>query len=1039
MNRRDSYLSERIYSSDKCEKVNEAKSEYWTSMLGEAVCNNLKNKSINFTKYLFGNEYVVQNGTFIKYCFSEAKGYVSTDLLEYEIFFGEFYTRIVNTFIGELKKRINSFCEYYDSCIFEDFALHLEKQLHSVCLRTLIVKMNEYKRKGKLIGNSVEDEYLFFCNEIVGKEEFCREVFDEYPILFRCICEKGTFLVKYYEEIITNFKIDRGEITNCFNIQSGIRKITGIKGNFSDVHNGGRQVLFLQLSDNYQILYKPHSMKNEQMYMKLLQYISNRTGTEQMLYSVLSYDDHSWCSIVKGDTCEDKIQLQRYYVRLGEQLFLAYLLGTKDLHCENMIASGEFPVLIDLENLVDIQYNYKREKASEEVYYQVLQSVLFTGLLPFYLWNEKGEGISNSALGGKQKKKCPFKIPGVINPRTSEMQIKYYYPVIEDSQSMATLNGEYVSAHLYQNELIHGFTQAYECVRENCSEISGLLKQMFNMKSRYLLAETQRYSMILSSSYHPSLLIDGAEREIFLYSIWKGRQLKDYEFVKSEVSAMLKGDIPYFYYRLDSRDLYSENKVVIKDYFQRVPMELLLEKLENLNPNDLKKQSEYIKLSLSISTENKEACVNRVYSKRDVEVIKSFDRKRCNAGEMNSINKLLDHMINHAIWNETHTEVSWYIMQLASVNSMTWNIKPIGYYLYDGLAGILLLLEMLQKLRCNKEVVQLRDTVRTMLFDYTQQGCTSSGKLLSRKSGAYDGESSILYVYLTLYNRTRDKAYLEHAKMHAKIVQKLVENDMQYDLISGNAGAIQVLLELYKITSDDQYLNLIHQATEVLYHSVTKMETGVGWICDSNLPAMAGIAHGNAGIAMALLNSWMVLKEEKYLQLALKALEYEDYLYNEKINNWRDMRAGDVTDDTVNTVAWCHGAAGILLSRIQMYNCLNTVEPNELGICGQQILEKVTDDILRAYKKLKQYPYRDSFCLCHGTYGNVWILEDALNKCDLIQKGAEDEEMILEDMSIKLLPQERLNPGLMNGYGSVLYYLIKRQGYDVPDVLRLEV
>ena len=39
---------------------------------------------------------------------------------------------------------------------------------------------------------------------------------------------------------------------------------------------------------------------------------------------------------------------------------------------------------------------------------------------------------------------------------------------------------------------------------------------------------------------------------------------------------------------------------------------------------------------------------------------------------------------------------------------------------------------------------------------------------------------------------------------------------------------------------------------------------------------------------------------------------------------------------------------------------------------------------------------------------------------------------------IDLLPQEKNNPGLMNGYGGILYYLLKEQGYEVINVLTLE-
>ena len=84
-------------------------------------------------------------------------------------------------------------------------------------------------------------------------------------------------------------------------------------------------------------------MENEKGYSELLRYISERTGISQLEYPFLSFSDHSWCSIVAYKDCHTQSELENYYIRLGVQIFLAYYLGTKDLHCENVIASGEYP------------------------------------------------------------------------------------------------------------------------------------------------------------------------------------------------------------------------------------------------------------------------------------------------------------------------------------------------------------------------------------------------------------------------------------------------------------------------------------------------------------------------------------------------------------------------------------------------------------------------------------------------------------------------------------------------------------------------
>jgi len=90
----------------------------------------------------------------------------------------------------------------------------------------------------------------------------------------------------------------------------------------------------------------------------------------------------------------------------------------------------------------------------------------------------------------------------------------------------------------------------------------------------------------------------------------------------------------------------------------------------------------------------------------------------------------------------------------------------------------------------------------------------------------------------------------------------------------------------------------------------------------------------------------------------------------------------------------------------------------------QKWKERLGKDVCRAYKKLKEYWRRDSWCLCHGICGNLWILEKA-------SEFLEDKKEIFNYYPAKedvyLLPQEKENPGLMNGYGGILLYLIQKQ------------
>ena len=932
-----------------------------------------------------------------------------------DICFEQFYERIAQYAVPQLAEALKGTERYWEKTLYNDFTNHLAKQLQEICIRTLILKMNEYKQKQKLIGDDSQEEYLYFCEEIVGKSYFIKNLLLEFPALYYCIKEKVHYIVLFYKNIVEDFITDMQDIEHYLCDDKRLNAIEKVYGNFSDVHNGGKQVVKVELDNGKSLYYKPHSMRNEKLYMDMLQWISKKTNVQQMSYLFISYKNHSWTTIVQFKECEDETQLKNYYLRMGVQLFLVYLLGTKDLHYENIIAAGEYPVLIDLETLVNICYNTDRESVNDEILYQLAQSVLYTGVLPYSVWNNEGNAVDNSAISGGQSGKYPFKIPVIVNPKTSEMAVSYDYPQISKKKNLATIKGDFQNPEKYKGEMIKGFSKAYSEVMKHREEFSAFFEKIACLESRFLVRDTQYYSMLLSSSYHPSLLMNSIEREIFFNVLYKTN--KDERIVNSEISSLLRGDIPYYHYKIDGTALYNMEGMVREKYFEENPLEILQDKLYALCKSDLDKQCEYIEISLGLTIGNEENYINRTYSSNQ------FHKKTNQTVELKKVkDELIERLLNQAIWNREGTEVSWGVLQFTSSDTNRWCIVPMGYYLYEGLAGMLLLFQMLSQSSKDTRIGIIKKTIQKMLFSYTDKANISIDNLQTNKTGIYEGESSIVYVYLVLYKLSGDIIYLEYAKKHIQIIEKLIDFDKQYDLISGNAGAVLVFIKMFEMTDNYIYIDLAEKALNIIEINAMKMQKGIGWCTENNSIPMAGMAHGNAGILMVILSLYRITKKEKYKELALKTWEYEKSLYDYEIHNWRDTRNTKKTEDKVGNIAWCHGSLGILLSRMIVSD-----------IADKDIKALIEQDIYYAYEKVKEFYIRDSWCLCHGNCGNKWIIEE-------IQEGRREKERIklIDNFHVKLLLQERLNPGLMSGYGGIIYYLFKEQGYPVYNILKLE-
>ena len=266
----------------------------------------------------------------------------------------------------------------------------------------------------------------------------------------------------------------------------------------------------------------------------------------------------------------------------------------------------------------------------------------------------------------------------------------------------------------------------------------------------------------------------------------------------------------------------------------------------------------------------------------------------------------------------------------------------------------------------------------------------------------------MIYAYLNLYRLTNEKVYLQYAVKHAGIVSQILEEDSCSDLLGGKAGAAWVFLQLYQETQNQRYIQEAERAICLMLPQMIKTEHGVGWNPQSVDVPIGGMAHGNAGILMPVLVLWELTKKKEYGWLAEKIWEYEESLYREETGNWMDIR--DHSDEGEDTVAWCHGAAGILLSRLWCYE----------KVTDSKWKKRLKKDIDRAYQKTSAFWKRDSWSLCHGNSGNLWIL----NLADRML-GKEGKERGNYE-KIRLLPQERMNPGLMGGYGGVLLHLLSK-------------
>src|SRR4030095_10435406 len=101
---------------------------------------------------------------------------------------------------------------------------------------------------------------------------------------------------------------------------------------------------------------------------------------------VLNRTTHGWMEFVEHAPLPDADGARRYYRRVGMMLSLIHALDGVDFHLANVIASGEEPVIVDLETLLHAVPRPWDSEMADSADLQALGSiegsVLRSGLLP---------------------------------------------------------------------------------------------------------------------------------------------------------------------------------------------------------------------------------------------------------------------------------------------------------------------------------------------------------------------------------------------------------------------------------------------------------------------------------------------------------------------------------------------------------------------------------------------------------------------------------------------------------------------------------
>ncbi|MDF5712055.1 MAG: type 2 lanthipeptide synthetase LanM family protein [Nostoc sp. S4] len=907
----------------------------------------------------------------------------------------------------------------------------LPEKLFEMLTPTMVLELNVARLLGLLSGETPTERFLSFLERLYQKD-IVLTLLQEYPVLARqlVICIENW--VNSSLEFLQRLCADWDAICNTFSPDIYPGMLVEVKGNLSDSHRGGSSVMIAKFSSGLQVVYKPKSLTVDVHFQELLSWVNQRKlniklhrhdESENWLFSrlqIIPRDTYGWVEFVNYQSCNSQLEVQRFYRRLGGYLALLYVLEATDFHSENLIACGENPVLVDLESLFHprLSRNYLEESIKIATEY-LTDSVLRVGLLPQRLWaNSEFEGVDISGIGGEASQVLPKPTRTWEGIATDEMRLTTEESQLEGDQNQPRLNDVTVNILNYVEDITNGFSNIYQLLLKHKDELltaNRLLTQFAEDEVRVVLRPTRTYALLLQESYHPDVLRNALDRDRHFDRLWMAVKHQPYliEAIAAEQVALWRGDIPIFTTRPTSRDLVACNGQCITNFFALSGMELVQNRLQKLDEQDLQRQLWIIRASLTTVALKNDAGGWKSYRFSTPQTVPDREQILSAASAVGNYLELL------ALGNQQ--QATW--IGLTLVGGRRWSLLPLGWSLYDGLPGVILFLAYLGEITQDLRYAELAQAGLNTLQNQLQQH-QAAIKLI----GGFSGWGGVIYTLTHLGMLWEQPELLQVAVSWVEKIRPLIAKDKYFDIVDGAAGCLGSLLSLYRCTRCDLILD-------------TAIECGVQLLkkpWDDTLPQI-GFAHGAAGIAWALLELARISKDVRFSTAALQIITYERSHFSSSVSNCFDVRdfaevveAGESRNQVSLRTTWCNGAPGIGLGR------LGSLRYGDDAQTRTEIYTTINSTLKQGFGL--------NHCLCHGDLGNLELLLQAREILGDQQWNPQIQSIsgsIIESINkygwLCGVPLAVETPGLMTGLAGIGYGLLRvAEPKRIPSVLMLE-
>lgn len=868
--------------------------------------------------------------------------------------------------------------------VARSFDAWLSRRLVAIAARTFVAHLHEMRNAGVLAGADPRARFDDFVTR-VARPDGLATLFTRYPVLARLLGQACEHAADSGVELLTRFAADRAEIVARLlgGVDPGavVRVVAGL----GDPHQQGRSVSMVVFADGRRVIYRPRDTGTHVLFAELVRRLNEAVpGLELRSVAVVARPGYGWLEHIPQRPMTDAGEVDRFYRRQGALLALLHVLDGADIHCENLIACGDQPVLIDVETMFHPELPHPGVLRDDPATRAFGASVHRTALLPFPVAGENGV-LDISGLGGDAGGMTPMNVVDWDFAGTDRMRLARRPVPYAGARNRPRLEDRPADPVEHEPALQEGFRLAYNAIMQRRDDFASYVETCADVEVRVVVRPTERYAFLLDESTHPALLRDALDRDLVLGELCRqsAHDPVRRRLVRYELADLWAGQVPLFTARSGARTLWTSDGRRLDDLLERTGVQGSVRKLRNMGEADRRTQAWVISAAL--------ATRRRTAGPVEEEHTSTVPVPGPLAGTGAHPQRLLvtacaiaDQVVARS--QATTSRVNWLGLEPVETGSQ-WAVLPMGGGLADGYLGVALFLAQLAEI---SGISRYADTARAAtaavpaLLDTLAE---RSDLVAVVGRGGLRGLGGLAYGLARLATLLDDAGLRAFASAAVDLAAGAPDRPGWAD---GSAGCLAAMSAV---------------RTELGLRSAARLaaecaEQTAGHVSAADLTS--GFADGWAGIAWALTHAAAPGDEPAYPEAARRA-------------------AGRLSPEHGGTPGWCRGAAGLAIAR------------------GEA-------DPARAVSRLLDRPVLRDLSLCHGELGvmeAVTVLTERAGDRATTAAARRRAGLVLGAIDRYGpscgTPGSVSTPGLLSGWAGIGYGLL-RLGFPtrVPSVLLLQ-